>query len=470
MTSPSSDAWLHAEWLEADGLGGFASGTVGGARTRRYHALLLSATTPPTGRMVLVAGLEVWLETGAGSFALSSQRYAPDVTHPDGHSRIVDFRSEPWPTWTFRTADGTLISQEILACHRRGEVVVRWRLLSLPGPARLMVRPLLAGRDYHSLHHENDGFDFAAEVTGPRVLWRPYPGVPAISAIADGSYRQDPAWYRNFQYDAERERGLDFTEDLASPGVFSWTLNGQAASLMLAAGEADPAVDAACLIDLEARRRKGFATPLERAADAYVVQRGSGKTIVAGYPWFTDWGRDTFIALRGFLSLAEGPALARDILLAWAGAVSEGMLPNRFPDSGETPEFNAVDASLWYVIAVHDYLKLDRHADEAEVATLLRRRRADPHGLSRRHALRHRDGSGRPAQGRRAGRAADLDGRQDRRLGGHAAHRQAGRGPGAVAQRAQDRPPPRAGMGRSLSPRARLVPAALLEPAAPVPP
>jgi predicted glycogen debranching enzyme len=302
MNSPSSDAWLYAEWLEADGLGGFASGTVGGARTRRYHAMLLSATTPPTGRMVLVAGLEVWLETGAGSFALSSQRYAPDVTHPDGHSRIVDFGSEPWPTWTFRTADGILISQEILACHRRGEVVLRWRLLSLPGPARLMVRPLLAGRDYHSLHHENDGFDFAAEVTGPRVLWRPYPGVPAISAMADGSYRQDPAWYRNFQYDAERERGLDFTEDLASPGVFSWTLNGQAASLMLAAGEADPAVDAACLIDLEARRRKGFATPLERAADAYVVQRGSGKTIVAGYPWFTDWGRDTFIALRGFLS------------------------------------------------------------------------------------------------------------------------------------------------------------------------
>ncbi len=421
MTAPSHDLWLNAEWLEADGLGGFASGTVGGHRTRRYHALLLNATTPPTGRMVLVAGLEVWLETAAGSFALSTQRYAPDVTHPDGHARIVDFRSEPWPTWNFRAEDGTLIRQEILACHGRGEVVVRWRLLSLPGQVRLFVRPLLAGRDYHSLHHENGGFDFSAEVTGARVLWRPYPGVPAISAIGDGSYRQDPAWYRNFQYDAERERGLDFTEDLASPGVFSWTLNGHAVTLMLAAGEADPAVDAGCLIDLEARRRKGFASPLERAADAFVVQRGRGKTIVAGYPWFTDWGRDTFIALRGFLTLPQGPALARDILLAWAGAVSEGMLPNRFPDSGETPEFNAVDASLWYVIAVHDYLKAVRDLDEAEVATLLRRRRADPHGLPRRHALRHPDGRGRPADGRRAGRAADLDGRQDRRLGGDAA-------------------------------------------------
>jgi predicted glycogen debranching enzyme len=371
MATVARDEWLASEWLEADGLGGFASGTVGGARTRRYHALLLSATTPPTGRMVLVNGLEVWIETAAGSFALSSQRYAPDVTHPDGQERIAGFRSEPWPTWTFRAADGTEISQEIVACHGRGEVVIRWRLLSLPGPVRLMVRPLLSGRDYHSMHHENGGFDFTAEVTGARVLWRPYQGVPAISAIADGSYRADPAWYRNFQYDAERARGLDFTEDLASPGVFSWTLNGQPATLMLAAGEASPEVDPGCLIDLETRRRKNFATPLERAADAYVVQRGSGKTIVAGYPWFTDWGRDTFIALRGFLTLPEGPALARDILLAWAGAVSEGMLPNRFPDSGEAPEFNAVDASLWYVVAVHDFLKLAPDLDEATRTTLL---------------------------------------------------------------------------------------------------
>jgi len=371
MTSRSRDEWLASEWLEADGLGGFASGTIAGIRSRRYHALLLRAITPPTGRVVLVSGLEVWLESAAGSYALSSQRYAPDVIYPDGHSRIVSFAAEPWPRWVFRAADGTEISQEIVVCRGRGEVVVRWRLLSLPGPVRLIVRPLLAGRDYHALHHENPGFDFGAEVTGARVLWRPYPGLPAVSALADGSYRHDPVWYRNFQYDAERARGLDFVEDLASPGVFSWTLNGHEATLMLAAGEASPDVDANRLVDLEAQRRRRFATPLERAADAYVVQRGSGKTIVAGYPWFTDWGRDTFITLRGFLTLPEGPALARDILLAWAGAVSEGMLPNRFPDSGAVPEYNAVDASLWYVIAVHDFLALDPNADDSVTAPLL---------------------------------------------------------------------------------------------------
>jgi predicted glycogen debranching enzyme len=373
MTSVSRPDWLASEWLEADGLGGFASGTVAGIRTRRYHALLLAAITPPTGRVVLVNGLEAWLEKPGGRFALSAQRYPPDVVHPDGHDRIVDFRPEPWPTWTFRCEDGTEVSQEVVACHERGHVIVRWRLRSLllvgpdgvgapspnptDQPVQLMVRPLLSGRDYHALHHENPGFDFGAEGMGARVLWRPYAGLPPISAVTDGSYRHEPAWYRGFQYDAERERGLDFTEDLASPGVFTWTLNGSDATLMLSAGEASPDLDADWLLDAEARWRRRFEIPLQRAADAYVVRRGAGKTIVAGYPWFTDWGRDTFITLRGFMTLPDGLDLAREILLAWAPAVSEGMVPNRFPDAGEQPEYNAVDASLWYVIAAHELLE-----------------------------------------------------------------------------------------------------------------
>jgi predicted glycogen debranching enzyme len=360
MASTLPTELLNGEWLEADGLGGFASGTVSGIRTRRYHALLLAATTPPTGRMVLVNGIEAWLETPGGRFALSAQRYAPDVVQPDGHLRIVDFRIDPWPTWTFLAEDGTEVTQEVVACHERGHVIVRWRRRAGSGPVQLMVRPLLSGRDYHALHHQNSGFDFAAEGTGARVLWRPYPGVPAISAVTDGSYRHDPVWYRNFQYDAERERGLGFTEDLASPGAFAWTLNGSAATLMLSAGEIDPDVDSGCLIDLEARRRGRFASPLQRAAAAYVVRRGAGRTIVAGYPWFTDWGRDTFITLRGFMGLPGGLELARDILLAWAPAVSEGMVPNRFPDASEQPEYNAVDASLWYVIAAYELVQAAR--------------------------------------------------------------------------------------------------------------
>src|SRR5437867_3678971 len=173
----------------------------------------------------------------------------------------------------------------------------------------------------------------------------------AIVARANGAYAHQPDWYRSFLYTEERDRGLDHVEDLASPGIFRWNLARGEAVLVLAAEGHEHGEDIAALRAAEERRRRRFPSRLHRAADAYLVRRGSGKTIVAGYPWFTDWGRDTFIAMRG-LCLATGRLDdARAILLEWAGAVSEGMLPNRFPDRGEAPEFNAVDAALWYVVA-----------------------------------------------------------------------------------------------------------------------
>jgi predicted glycogen debranching enzyme len=347
----------HLEWLEADGLGGFASGTAREIRTRRYHALLLVATSPPAGRVVLVNGLEAWVDGPAGGVALSSQRYAPDVVHPDGASRIVAFEPEPWPRWTFALPDGARIAHEVLVAPGRAATVLSWRVEDARGPVTLCVRPLLSGRDYHALHHENPAFRFDAERRGDGgVVWRPYPGLPGIVARANGTYEHRPDWYRRFLYAEERARGLDHVEDLASPGVFRWDLGRGEATLVLAAEGHEPAEDPAGLRAAEGTRRGRFASRLHRAADAYLVQRGEGRTVVAGYPWFTDWGRDTFIALRG-LCLATGrPGDAREILLAWAAAVSEGMLPNRFPDRGDVPEFNAVDASLWYVVAVHDLL------------------------------------------------------------------------------------------------------------------
>src|SRR5216117_2047799 len=143
-----------AEWLEADRLGGFASGTANGIRTRRYHALLLAAMTPPTGRVVLVNGFEAWVETPAGSFPISSQAYAPDVVHPDGSRRIESFAADPWPVWRFRLEDGTVVDQEFFVPKGSPVVALRWRLTGRRKGVRLFVRPLLSGRDYHSLHHE----------------------------------------------------------------------------------------------------------------------------------------------------------------------------------------------------------------------------------------------------------------------------------------------------------------------------
>ena len=354
------------EWLETDGLGGFVSGTVSGIRTRRYHAFLLTATNAPSGRVVLVNGFDACVETAGGCFSLSSQLYNPDVVHPDGAARIEQFKADPWPQWTYRLEDRTEIQFELFACNGASVTVLGWRLLTQKKRTILSFRPFLSGREYHSLHRENGAFQFEPQLQGKRLVWHPYAGVPGIIVLSNGEYHHQPNWYRNFFYEQERARGLDFIEDLAAPGLFRCDLaRAEAVCILAAEGfendllAADDSAEnlLAGLRRSELRRREKFSLPLERSADAYLVKRGQGKTIVAGYPWFTDWGRDTFIALRGLCLANERFEEARDILLQWAGVVSEGMLPNRFPDRGGQPEYNSVDASLWYIIAVHDYLE-----------------------------------------------------------------------------------------------------------------
>jgi predicted glycogen debranching enzyme len=349
--------------------------------------------------MVLVNGLDAWVEkreretngvSGEREF-LTRQRYAPDIIAPEEPAAIESFDADPWPTWVYRLRDGTRIEQELFVPQGLSLVALRWRILGNSGAIRLEVRPFLSGRDLHALQQANPAFDFEGAVEGDRVSWSPYQGVPRIDVVSNGSYRQAPEWYRNFLYAEERARGLDFEEDLAAPGIFSWDLAASEAVLIMGTAGALPSDTAmqtfSRLRRAEHGRRARFASPLARAGDAYLVRRGSGLTIVAGYPWFTDWGRDTFIAIRG-LCLATGRlSEARSILLQWAGLVSEGMLPNRFVDQGDSPEFNSVDASLWYVIAVHDYLRAveagGRKISESDRDTLADAVRAIISGYSR---------------------------------------------------------------------------------------
>lgn len=355
---------LGQEWLEADGLGGFSMGTAALARTRSYHGLLVAAARPPGGRVMLAPGVEMCVEFEGDTFELGTNGYGADTVHPSGYRYIREFFHEPWPRWRFELPDRGVVELEILRPHELAACVLVWRGDGLKG-ARLEVRPLLAGRSMHGLAHSADeNVGLAVDLGAGRVSWRPGE-VGEVHGVARAAYEHAPRTYRQFLYREERARGFAHHEDLVSPGRFVWRDVQNSCSLVLAAPTAlsssrEPDFGSPPWVERtrerERARRTAFPSHLERAADAYIVRRGEGRTVIAGYPWFADWGRDTFIALRGVCLAAGRLRVAGSILLEWSRAVSEGMLPNRFPDDADEPEYNSVDASLWFVTVVGELL------------------------------------------------------------------------------------------------------------------
>ena len=366
----SAQGSLEREWLETNGIGGFASSTIWGMNTRRYHGLLTAATKPPVGRMVLLSKLEETLVVDGNRFELAVNRY-PGVLYPRGFEYLVSFRLDPFPVFRYQ-AGGAEIEKTVFMVHGENTTVIQYTLLD--GPAcELEVRPLTAFRDYHSLTHQNDVLRSGLDDFGGVAAFRPYDDVPALYlAHEDAAIEKTGYWYRNFEYDAERRRGLDFTEDLFNPFLMRLPLRrGATCSIVASTAPRDRNPAGMREAELE-RRRQVLAhslaqTPLvcalTAAAGHYLVARGEGQTIIAGYHWFGDWGRDTMIALPG-ITLATGRYdSARAILGEFAKHIDRGMLPNRFPDAGEQPEYNSVDAALWFFEAARAYLAYTHDED-----------------------------------------------------------------------------------------------------------
>ena len=349
------------EWLEANGIGGFASSTITGMNTRRYHGLLTAATRPPVGRMVLLSKLEETLVADGRRIDLSCNRY-PGAIHPQGHLYLKQFRQDPFPVFVYEI-DGIQIEKSVFMVHGENTTVVQY---AASAPCALELRPLIAFRDYHATTHENGAIDPSIEIEPGLVTCAPYRGLPKLRlAHTTGEARQTGDWYRNFEYEAERQRGLDYREDLFNPMVLRLDLQDSPRAAVIASTELHFAAEAEGLRSAEIARRTAirdaapvddpFVRTLVEAADQFIVRRGGHSTVIAGYHWFSDWGRDTMIALPG-LTLATGRYDdARNILLAFAASADRGMLPNRFPDAGEAPEYNTVDATLWFFEAVRAF-------------------------------------------------------------------------------------------------------------------
>jgi predicted glycogen debranching enzyme len=361
---------LRREWLETNGLGGFASSTIVGLNTRRYHGLLVAAIKPPVGRLVLLSKLEETLWIDGKRFDLSANRY-PGVIYPQGFHYLKQFRLDPFPVFTYEV-EGIEMEKSVFMIHGENSAVIHYEVRKnnrpeVPKNLRLEIRPLIAFRDYHGTTHENG-------VINPRVQERPalasvtpYHGLPSLHLAHNAiELRKTGDWYRNFEYEAERQRGIEFSEDLFNPFSLCFDLRSRRQASVIASTEQRDVTQAVEYRRAEITRRRkalvasptedGFAQSLAAASDQYLVSRGDEKTVIAGYHWFGDWGRDTMIALPG-LTLPTGKYdVARSILRTSAKYVDQGMLPNRFPDAGETPEYNTVDAALWFFEAAHAYL------------------------------------------------------------------------------------------------------------------
>ena len=401
---PAAGTSLHEqpEWLVTNGLGGFACGTVLGAASRRYHGWLIAALAPPVDRRLLWAGAEEWLRTPAGQWPLANHDYG-GLLHPDGWRRLVSWRLYPFPTWLW-SVDGVLVERTLFMVRGQNATVARYRLLAGPS-VELVLKPFINCRDYHHTVRAT-GWEFRQETLpyGTRVT--AYPGAPPLVLAAgspgsagdsapDGRARYDPGglWYYNFHYAWEAERGLDHVEDHFCPGAFHIRLAGCGDSAVLvgycprpepqeAPGDGAPAppwhdgpaalfvwAEAAYGAAADRRRRLAAAAPggdpdrqrLALAADDFVAWRRTTRaaTLIAGYPWFTDWGRDAMISLPGLLLCTGRHQAAREVLLTFAAHRREGLVPNRFADhgegGGEPAAYNAADASLWFVYAVWKY-------------------------------------------------------------------------------------------------------------------
>jgi predicted glycogen debranching enzyme len=373
------------EWLVTNGIGGYASGTIAGSQTRRYHGLLVAALQPPLGRTQLVSAIDEIVHYAGEDFSLATHRWASGAVDPQGYLLIEDFHLEgSTPVWTYALADALL---EKRVWMRQGEntAYLQYTLVRGSSALEMDVQALVNYRDFHSLTHAGDWrMKISPVENGVKVL--AFDGAAPLylkSSAATSEPRHE--WYIGCYLGQETERGLGDREDRLFAAWFRAKLEIGSSVLLVATTEANALLDSDTARaeranyevklfhdwqtknEVIAEEAPSWLWQLILAADQFIVKRSlpeepDGRSIIAGYHWFGDWGRDTMIALPG-LTLATGRAgVARQILLAFSRYVDGGMLPNNFPDAGGQPEYNTVDAALWYFESIRQYFEVTKDA------------------------------------------------------------------------------------------------------------
>jgi predicted glycogen debranching enzyme len=375
------------EWLVTNGLGGFASGTIAGSLTRRYHGLLFAALRPPGGRTLLVATFDETVTVGGHTFRLSTIRWSGSAVDPAGFSNIERFRLDgSVPAWTFALGDARL-EKRIFMEQGANTTYVTYTVVESAVPVHLHIKALVDYRDYHG-STRNGSMPMHTEPLECGLRVTAFEGATPYVISADrGSCSPIGVWYDNFDLAEERARGLDDREDHYCAAAFDMDLAAGEAGAVVASSAPLDGIDAKAAWQRRRahelgviggfREAAGDAAPafieqLALAADQFVVRRGlapdAGYSIVAGYHWFGEWGRDTMIALPGLLLATGRNDEARAVLQTWSQFVDNGMLPNELPPDGQDPTYNSVDSSLWFIEALRQYVQ--RTGDDAMLRTV----------------------------------------------------------------------------------------------------
>ncbi|MFA4030271.1 MAG: hypothetical protein GDYSWBUE_001913 [Candidatus Fervidibacterota bacterium] len=395
------DRAIKLEWLETNGIGGYASCTAVGANTRRYHALLVASLKPPRQRMVLLAKLSESLWVNGIEYQLDTNLYHPNAVHPQGYWLLKSFKLSPFPTMQFAVGGATLTKQIIMP-HMRNSTIISYRL-DAPKDALMRVRIFLNARDHHHITRYDASWLREAELCVlsrcVRIKARWY-APPLTISFTQGRFIESRDWYYNFRYPIEAERGLEDAEDLPTIGYIEARLSHREPLHIVASVDSLHADDAEEVIsgELERRARLLNTIPHEKlrssvdeltralnlvegeqldagdignlsdcllrrlwlSSDSFIVRRpGSFTSVIAGYHWFADWGRDAMISLPGLTLVTGRYQLARDVLLHFGEHMDGGIIPNFFSDD-DIPAYNTVDASLWFAHAAYSYLRHTR--------------------------------------------------------------------------------------------------------------
>jgi predicted glycogen debranching enzyme len=340
------------EWLLTNGIGGYAMGTPSGINTRRYHAHLIAATTPPTGRMALLAAIEAFVYAGGNPIGLSTNQYAGAI-YPEGYGYLRSFSVGETALWSFR-ASGVDVEKELVVHEGINAVTVYFRNTGRTAFS-LNLRPLVEHRDHHANFVESFGYPQSLGF-GKNSTVIEHQGV-ALHLYHPGAERIPvQGWYYRFEHARELERGLDARDDLFCPCELQYNLPPGAEIALVAStgGEVQP-----LKLKPPEPSERTLVADLRETAGKFLISTAQRSSIIAGYPWFTDWGRDTMIAVPGICLHTGRVAEARQILSDYSGQMFQGLIPNRFVEQGETPDYNTVDATLWFANAIYKTLSIE---------------------------------------------------------------------------------------------------------------